>query len=54
MEQEMADDVKELLVHPEEEAGGLMTPSFPAFPPQTIPVKEALELFAARKPKIWI
>jgi magnesium transporter len=41
MEQGIADDVKELLVHPEEEAGGLMTSSFPAFPPETT-VKEAL------------
>jgi CBS domain-containing protein/sporulation protein YlmC with PRC-barrel domain len=34
MEQEVAEDVKELLVHPEEKAGGLMTTSFLMFPPE--------------------
>lgn len=42
MEQEMAADVKELLVHPEEKAGGLMTTSFPALSPEAS-VVEALD-----------
>ena len=33
MEQEVAQDVTELLSHPEEKAGGLMTTSFLSFPP---------------------
>lgn len=42
MEQEMAADVQELLVHPEEKAGGLMTTSFPALSPEAS-VAEALD-----------
>jgi magnesium transporter len=42
MEKEIAEDVKELLVHPEEKAGGLMTTSFPVLPPSST-VKEAME-----------
>jgi len=38
----MAEDVKELLEHPEEKAGGLMTPSFPTLPPQAT-ARQALE-----------
>jgi Mg/Co/Ni transporter MgtE len=34
MEQDVAEDMKELLAHPEEKAGGLMTTSFPAFGPE--------------------
>ena len=43
MEKEIAEDVKELLVHPEEKAGGLMTTSFPSLAPEST-VKEALDL----------
>jgi magnesium transporter len=43
MEKGIAEDVKELLVHPEEKAGGLMTTSFPSLPAQAT-VKEALDL----------
>ncbi len=43
MEKDMADDVKELLTHPEEKAGGLMTTSFLHLPPAAT-VGEALEL----------
>jgi magnesium transporter len=42
MEQEVAEDVKELLVHPEEKAGGLMTTSFLTFSPERT-VAEAME-----------
>jgi magnesium transporter len=42
MEKEAADDVKELLVHPEEKAGGLMTTAFPIQPPHAT-AREALE-----------
>ena len=35
MEQDIAEDVKELLAHPEEKAGGMMTTSFLQFPPAT-------------------
>jgi len=34
MEKDVADDMKELLAHPEEKAGGLMTTSFLAFGPE--------------------
>jgi len=34
MEQEVAEDVKELLTHPEETAGGLMTSAFPRALPE--------------------
>ncbi|MEW6335525.1 MAG: CBS domain-containing protein, partial [Thermodesulfobacteriota bacterium] len=34
MEKDVAQDVKELLAHPEEKAGGLMTTSFFSFPPE--------------------
>lgn len=43
MEKDMADDVKELLAHPEEKAGGLMTTSFLQLPPAAT-AGEALEL----------
>ena len=43
MEKDMAEDVKELLAHPEEKAGGLMTTSFLQLPPAAT-VAEALEL----------
>ncbi|MBU2227294.1 MAG: CBS domain-containing protein [Proteobacteria bacterium] len=42
MEQAIADDMKELLSHPEEKAGGLMTTSFLRFAP-AVRVGEALE-----------
>jgi len=42
MEKEMAEDVKELLVHPEEKAGGLMTTSFSSLAPSAT-IGEALE-----------
>jgi Mg/Co/Ni transporter MgtE len=44
MEQDIADDVKELLSHPEREAGGMMTTSYLSFRPSTS-VREALEKF---------
>lgn len=44
MEKDIADDVKELLAHPEREAGGMMTTSYLSFSPSTT-VKEALEKF---------
>jgi magnesium transporter len=44
MEKDIADDVKELLAHPEREAGGMMTTSYLGFSP-SITVKEALEKF---------
>jgi len=44
MEKEIADDVKELLTHPEREAGGMMTTSYLSFRPSTT-VREALEKF---------
>lgn len=42
MEKEIAEDVKGLLVHPEEKAGGLMTTSFLSLQPQAS-AKEALD-----------
>jgi magnesium transporter len=44
MEKDIADDVKELLTHPEQEAGGMMTTSYLSFSPSTT-VREALEKF---------
>jgi len=44
MEKDIAEDVKELLTHPETEAGGLMTTSYLSFRPSTT-VKETLEKF---------
>ena len=44
MEKDIADDVKELLTHPEQEAGGMMTTSYLSFSPSTT-AKEALEKF---------
>lgn len=44
MEKEIADDVKELLTHPEREAGGMMTTSYLSFRPYTT-VGEALDKF---------
>ncbi|MCX5848277.1 MAG: CBS domain-containing protein [Deltaproteobacteria bacterium] len=44
MEKDIADDVKELLTHPEREAGGMMTTSYLSFRP-SITVKETLEKF---------
>ena len=44
MEKDIADDVKELLTHPEREAGGMMTSSYLSFSPSTT-VREALEKF---------
>jgi magnesium transporter len=44
MEKDIADDVKELLAHPEREAGGMMTTSYLSFSPSTT-VGEALEKF---------
>jgi Mg/Co/Ni transporter MgtE len=43
MEKEAAEDVKGLLVHHEEKAGGLMTTAFPSLPPQAT-AREAMEL----------
>jgi CBS domain-containing protein/sporulation protein YlmC with PRC-barrel domain len=42
MESDVADDVKELLAHPEEVAGGLMTTAYSSFPPAAT-VSEVLE-----------
>jgi CBS domain-containing protein/sporulation protein YlmC with PRC-barrel domain len=44
MEKDIADDVKELMAHPEQEAGGMMTTSYLSFQPQTT-VREALDEF---------
>ena len=44
MEKDIADDVKELLTHPEREAGGMMTTSYLSFRPSTS-VREALDKF---------
>jgi magnesium transporter len=44
MEKDIADDVKELLAHPEREAGGMMTTSYLSFSPSTT-AREALEKF---------
>jgi Mg/Co/Ni transporter MgtE len=44
MEKDVADDVKELLTHPEREAGGMMTTSYLSFSPSAT-AKEALEKF---------
>jgi magnesium transporter len=44
MEKDIADDVKELMAHPEQEAGGMMTTSYLSFSPQTT-VREALVEF---------
>jgi Mg/Co/Ni transporter MgtE len=44
MEKDIADDVKELLAHPEREAGGMMTTSYLSFRPTTT-AGEALEKF---------
>ena len=46
MEKDIADDVKELLTHPEREAGGMMTTSYLNFSPTTT-VKEALDKIRA-------
>jgi magnesium transporter len=43
MEKEIAEDVKGLLEHPEEKAGGLMTTAFATLPPRAT-AREALEL----------
>jgi magnesium transporter len=42
MEKDIAEDVKELLAHPETEAGGMMTTSFLSFRPD-VTVREAME-----------
>ncbi len=42
MEEDAAEDMKELLSHPEENAGGLMTTSFPSFGP-LVTVGEAMD-----------
>jgi magnesium transporter len=42
MEKDVAEDVRELLVHPEKEAGGMMTTSFLRFGPRTT-VQQAME-----------
>jgi magnesium transporter len=44
MEKDIADDVKELLTHPEQEAGGMMTTSYLSFSPSTT-ARESLEKF---------
>ena len=44
MEKDIADDVKELLAHPEREAGGMMTTSYLSFSP-SMTVREALQKF---------
>ena len=44
MEKDIADDVKELMAHPEQEAGGMMTTSYLSFRPQTT-IREALDKF---------
>jgi magnesium transporter len=47
MEKDIADDVKELLAHPEKEAGGMMTSSFLSFRP-TVTVRQAMETIRAK------
>ena len=47
MEKDIADDVKELLAHPEKEAGGMMTTSFLSFRP-TVTVRQAMETIRAK------
>jgi Mg/Co/Ni transporter MgtE len=42
MEKDIAEDVKELLTHPEKEAGGMMTTSFLSFRPR-VTVSQAME-----------
>lgn len=44
MERDIAEDVKELLAHPEREAGGMMTKSYLSFRPHTT-VREAMDEF---------
>jgi Mg/Co/Ni transporter MgtE len=44
MEKDIAEDVKELLSHPEREAGGMMTTSYLSFRPQTT-ARETMESF---------
>ncbi|MCK9365243.1 MAG: CBS domain-containing protein [Syntrophales bacterium] len=46
MEKDAADDMKELLAHPEEKAGGLMTTAYPSFSPNCT-VAEALQAIRA-------
>ena len=52
MEKDVAEDMKELLAHPEEKAGGLMTTSFLSFAPD-VTAAEAMETIGA-KPRTWI
>lgn len=47
MEKDIADDVKELLAHPEKEAGGMMTSSFLSFRP-TVTVRQAMEIIRVK------
>ncbi len=47
MEKDIAEDVKELLAHPETEAGGMMTSSFLSFRP-TVTVSQAMETIRAK------
>jgi Mg/Co/Ni transporter MgtE len=47
MEKDIAEDVKELLAHPEKEAGGMMTSSFLSFRP-TVTVRQAMETIRAK------
>ena len=47
MEKDIADDVKELLAHPEKEAGGMMTTSFLSFRP-TVTVRQTMETIRAK------
>src|SRR4030042_6345569 len=46
MEKTVAEDVRELLAHPEKEAGGMMEPSFLRFRPSTT-VQQAMEMIRA-------
>ena len=46
MEKDVAEDVRELLAHPEKEAGGMMTTSFLRFRPNTS-VRQAMEIIRA-------
>jgi len=47
MEKDIAEDVKELLAHPETEAGGMMTSSFLSFRP-TVTVRQTMETIRAK------
>ena len=53
MEQEKAEDLRELLVHPEETAGGLMTTAYLSLPPE-VTVETAIARLKAEAPNLDI